>query len=79
MLSILAEFLSNRSQRVKVDGRLSKLVNVVTGVPQGSVLGASLFLLYSWKLFSIMKNKLIGNAEDPTLIALRHPQAVELQ
>ena len=39
MLSILIQFLSNRSQHVMVDGSASKLVNVVTGVPQGSILG----------------------------------------
>ena len=39
VLSILTQFLSNRSQQVMVDGCRSKLVNVVSGVPQGSVLG----------------------------------------
>ena len=34
----MTEFLSNRSQQVMVDGCRSKLVNVVSGVPQGSVL-----------------------------------------
>ena len=37
VLSILTEFLSNRSQQVTVDGCRSKLVSVVSGVPQGSV------------------------------------------
>ena len=37
VLSILAQFPSNRSQQVMVDGCRSKLVNVVSGVPQGSV------------------------------------------
>ena len=38
-LSILTLFLSNRSQHILVDGCMSKLVNVVSGVLQGSVLG----------------------------------------
>ena len=33
VLSILTQFLSNRSQHVMVDGCRSKLVNVVSGVP----------------------------------------------
>ena len=51
VLSILTQFLSNRSQQVMVDGCRSKLVNVVSGVPQGSVLGQLLFLLYTFELF----------------------------
>ena len=45
VLSVLRQFLSNRSQYVLLDGSRSKLVNVVSGVPQGSVLGPLLFLL----------------------------------
>ena len=37
VLSILTQFLSNRSQQVMVDGCRSKLVKVVLIVPQGSV------------------------------------------
>ena len=79
MLSIFTQFLSNRSQHVMVDCFISKLVNVVSGVPQGSVLGPLLFLLYTSELFSIWENKLIGYADDSTLIALCHPQVLELQ
>ena len=51
-----------------VDGCSSKLVNVVSGVPQGSVLGPLLFLLCPSVLFPILENKLIGHADDSTLI-----------
>ena len=64
VLSILTQFLSDRSQHVTVDGCRSKLVNVVSGVSQGSVLGPLLFLLYTSELFSILRNKLIGYADD---------------
>ena len=56
-----------------VDGCRSKLVNVVPGFPQDSILGLLLFLLYTSELFSILENKLIGYADDSTLIAVVSP------
>ena len=53
-----------------VDSCTSKLVNVVSGVPHGSVLGPLLILLYTSELFSVLENKLIGYADDSTLIAV---------
>ena len=79
VLSVLTQFLSNRSQFVLVDGCRSKLINVVSGVPQGSVFGPLLFLLYASEqqhffpfctLFSILENKLIGYADDSTFMAV---------
>ena len=70
VLSILTEFLSNRSQQVMVDGFRSKLVYVVSGVPHGSVFDALLYLLYTSELFSILENNLIGYADDSTLMAV---------
>ena len=70
VLSVLTQFLSNRSEYVLVDGCRSKLVNVVSGVPQGSLLGQQLFLLYTAELFSIVENKLCGYADDSTLVAV---------
>ena len=70
VLSILTQFLSNRSQQVMVDGCQSKLVDVVSGVPQGCVLDPLLFLLYTSELLSILENMLIGYADDSTLMAV---------
>ena len=39
-------------------------------MPEGSVLGQLLFLLCTSELFSILGNKLIGYADDSTLIAI---------
>ena len=45
-----------------VDGRRSKLVNVV--------LGPLLFLMYTSEFFPVLENKLIGYADDSTLMAV---------
>ena len=70
MLAILTHSLSNRPQHVMVNGCRSKLVEIVSGVQQGSVLGSLLFLLYTSELFSILENKLIGYGDDSTLMAV---------
>ena len=51
VLSVLTQFLSNRTQYVVVDGCRSTLVNVVSAVPQGSVLGPQLFPLVHCRAF----------------------------
>ena len=39
-------FLCNRSQLVKIDGSFSISLDVTSGVPQGSILGPTFFLIY---------------------------------
>ena len=70
VLSVLTQFLFNRSQYVMVDGCRSKLVNVVSWLPHGNVLGRQLFLFYTAELFSILENKLFGYVDDYTLVAV---------
>ena len=61
-----------------VDGCRSKLVDVVSGMPQGSVLGPLLFLLYTSERFSILENKLIGYADDSTLMGVVPSPAIRV-
>ena len=42
----LKSYLSNRKQFVNIDGCSSELLDVICGVPQGSILGPTLFILY---------------------------------
>ena len=43
----LTDFLTNRKQRVVLDGQYSSWTDIKAGVPQGSILGPLFFLL--WK------------------------------
>ena len=44
MLPVPTQFLLDRSQYVVVESCLSKLLNMVSGMPQGSVFGPMLFV-----------------------------------
>ena len=46
LLKWLDSFLTSRTMKVGLRGALSQLLDVLSGVPQGSVLGPLLFLLY---------------------------------
>ena len=46
LLAFINDFLIDRTQQVVVDGKISSVNKVLSGVPQGSVLGPLLFILY---------------------------------
>ena len=60
----IKSFLSNRKQRVSVNGALSDITDVTSGVPQGSVLGPVLFLLYINDIDGNIKSSICLFADD---------------
>ena len=68
-LEIIQNFLCDRTMKVVVGGKMSNTKLVTSGVPQGSVLGPLLFVLFINDLPEGVKNSLKLFADDVKLIA----------
>ena len=67
-LALINDYLTNRQQRVKVNGSFSSWKDLARGVPQGSVLGPLLFNIYINDLLLFIQNSDICNYADDTTI-----------
>ena len=56
LLSTLTDLLKLRKQRVALNGQLSSGSNIESGIPQGSILGQLLFLIYKNDLSESLTN-----------------------
>lgn len=66
--SRLKSYLSNRIHITRVDNTLSDELIIKKGVPQGSILGPVLFILYVNDIFYQFSNNLVAYADDFTII-----------
>ena len=76
IFGLISSFLSNRRLRVVLDGKSSQEYPVSAGVPQGSILGPKLFLLYINNLPDDVICNIAIHADDITLYS-KYDQAYD--
>ena len=72
LLNLLSNFLRNRKQRVVLNGQTSSWADVNAGVPQGSMLGPLLFLIYINDLADGPSSNAKLFADDTSLFSVVH-------
>ena len=68
-LKLLANYLTNRKQQVRIGAAVSSHLEVSSGVPQGSLLGPVLFITFINDLPSSLTNSCYGYADDYKIVA----------
>ena len=72
MTRLLSNFLRNRKQRVVLNGQTSSLADVKAGVPQISMLGLLLFVIYINDLAVGLSSNAKLLADDTSLLSVVH-------
>ena len=74
LLEWFCDYLTDRMQSVVIKGEKSRLKRVVSGVPQGSVLGPLLFLIYINDIVNDIQSVIEPFADDTSMsLALKTP------
>jgi hypothetical protein len=79
LIDWLRSYLSNRRQRVVLNGASFTYLEIKAGVPQGSVLGPILFLVYINDLAESIISDLFLFADDSTLLDVFSENAFSIQ
>ena len=69
ILAWIKDYLHNRSQKVRVNGVHSSTAPVLSGVPQGSIIGPALFLIFVADSSSLVRNFISLYADDTKLFS----------
>ena len=70
-LAFISSYLSGRKQRTKVKNHFSQWSDILSGIPQGSILGPLLFNIYMNDIFYFVNEKFFANyADDNTPYAI---------
>ena len=77
-LKWISSFLKNRKFSVHIDDVSSNIKTINFSVPQGGILGSTIFNCYVSTLMEMEENVMSGYADDHALINSSHPENAEI-
>jgi hypothetical protein len=77
--ALLLDYLSNRSQCVKIEDITSDWGDIIKGVPQGSIMGPLLFNVFVNDIFLLIKSCDMYNYADDNTLSVAHRDRAELK
>ena len=73
------DYLNHRKQKIKISNTFSKWINILHGVPQGSILGPLILNIFLHDPFLFMTNTdLVTYADDNTPLAMGSSELEEI-
>ena len=63
-LKLMQSYLCKRFQRTTINGSFSNWIEIMTGVPEGSILGSTLFIIFLNDILVFISNRKLCNYAD---------------